>query len=133
MPPVRADATQLHQLIVNLCTNSAHAIGNEPGTIRISLETVPAARVPRPAMQTQYAEYVCLAVKDSGSGIDPQVRERIFEPFFTTKRVGEGAGLGLSVVHSIVQGHEGAIELDSAPGEGTTLVVRVALDEEVAA
>lgn len=120
VPPVNADATQLHQLIVNLCTNSAHALGTDPGTICISLETVPAARAPIPAMQPHHDEYVCLAVKDSGCGIDPQVRDRIFEPFFTTKRVGEGAGLGLSVVHSIVQGHEGAIELDSAPDEGTT-------------
>jgi signal transduction histidine kinase/PAS domain-containing protein len=123
VPPVRADATQLHQLIVNLCTNSAHAIGNDPGTIRITLETVPAARVPLPAMQPHHGEYVCLTVNDSGCGIDASVRERIFEPFFTTKRVGEGAGLGLSVVHSIVQGHEGAIELDSEPGEGTTFRV----------
>lgn len=123
VPSVRADPTQIHQLIVNLCTNSAHAIGNDPGTIRIRLETAAASRVPLSAMQPHYSEYVCISVIDSGCGIDPQVRDRIFEPFFTTKRVGEGAGLGLSVVHSIVQGHEGAIELDSKPGEGTTFRV----------
>jgi signal transduction histidine kinase/PAS domain-containing protein len=133
VPPVRADATQLHQLIVNLCTNSAHAIGNEAGTIGISLKTVAAPEVPMPALPSGAGEYVCLAVKDSGCGIDPQVRDRIFEPFFTTKRVGEGAGLGLSVVHSIVQGHEGAIDLDSAPGEGTTFRVYLPVAASAAA
>jgi signal transduction histidine kinase/PAS domain-containing protein len=119
IPPVRADSTQLHQLIVNLCTNAAHAIGGESGTIELSLTAVPSDRAPAQGAHLAAGEYVCLAVKDSGCGIEPQVRERIFEPFFTTKRAGEGAGLGLSVVHSIVQGHEGAIEVDSTPGSGT--------------
>jgi signal transduction histidine kinase/PAS domain-containing protein len=121
IPPVRADSTQLHQLIVNLCTNAAHAIGSDPGTIELSLTAVASDRAP--AQGAHHGEYVCLTVKDSGCGIEPHVRERIFEPFFTTKRAGEGAGLGLSVVHSIVQGHEGAIEVDSAPGSGTTFRV----------
>ena len=126
LPTVRADATQLHQLIVNLCTNAAHAIGNEAGSIEISLSVSPSA----PASFTRGGEYVCITVTDTGCGIDPQVRDRIFEPFFTTKRVGEGAGLGLSVVHSIVQGHEGAIEVESTPEHGSTF--RVYLPAETA-
>ena len=122
IPAVRADATQLHQLVVNLCTNAAHAIGNEPGSIELSL-TVAAPgpnAFPAPGGVARGGEFVCLAVTDTGSGIEPHVRDRIFEPFFTTKRAGEGAGLGLSVVHSIVQGHEGAIEVESEQGQGLT-------------
>jgi signal transduction histidine kinase/CheY-like chemotaxis protein/PAS domain-containing protein len=124
VPTVRADATQLHQLIINLCTNAAHAIGNEAGSIGISLAVAPSGPGSFPGLrEAKPGEFVCLSVTDTGCGIDPQVRDRIFEPFFTTKRVGEGAGLGLSVVHSIVQGHEGAIELESTPGQGTTFRV----------
>ena len=124
VPAIRADASQLHQLIVNLCTNAAHAIGNEPGRIGISLTVAPSGPASFPGVTAARAgAFVCLSVTDSGCGIDPQVRDRIFEPFFTTKRAGEGAGLGLSVVHSIVQGHEGAIEVDSTPGQGTTFRV----------
>ena len=121
LPTVRADPTQLHQLIVNLCTNALHAIGNESGSIEISLSVAPSGPASFPGVpDVRPGEYVCISVKDTGCGIDPQVRDRIFEPFFTTKRVGEGAGLGLSVVHSIVQGHEGSIEVESTPGHGTT-------------
>jgi CheY-like chemotaxis protein len=124
LAPVRADATQLHQLVVNLCTNAAHAIGNEPGTITVSLANVTASAGGLPGAPNLHAgDYVCLSVADTGAGIDPQIRDRIFEPFFTTKRAGEGAGLGLSVVHSIVQGHEGAIHVESSPKQGSTFRV----------
>jgi signal transduction histidine kinase/CheY-like chemotaxis protein/PAS domain-containing protein len=131
LPTVRADATQLHQLIVNLCTNAAHAIGNDAGSIEISLSVAPSGPASFPGVpDARPGEYVCISVADTGGGIEPQVRDRIFEPFFTTKRVGEGAGLGLSVVHSIVQGHEGAIEVESTPGQGSTF--RVYLPAETA-
>jgi signal transduction histidine kinase/CheY-like chemotaxis protein/PAS domain-containing protein len=124
IPPVRADGTQLHQLVVNLCTNAAHAIGNEAGTITISLSSLSTGGSSLPgAPNLPAGDYVCLSVADTGIGIDPQIRDRIFEPFFTTKKAGEGAGLGLSVVHSIVQGHEGAIDVTSAPGSGSTFHV----------
>ena len=107
-----------------MCTNAAHAIGNEAGSIEISLSVAPSGPASFPAARdARLGEYVCLSVTDTGCGIEPQVRDRIFEPFFTTKRVGEGAGLGLSVVHSIVQGHEGAIEIESTPGHGATFRV----------
>jgi signal transduction histidine kinase/CheY-like chemotaxis protein/PAS domain-containing protein len=132
LPTVRADGAQLHQLIVNLCTNAAHAIGNEAGSIEISLSVAPSGPASFPgAPDARSGEYVCISVADTGCGIEPAVRDRIFEPFFTTKRVGEGAGLGLSVVHSIVQGHEGAIEVESTPGHGSTF--RVYLPAETAA
>jgi signal transduction histidine kinase/PAS domain-containing protein len=130
IPVVRADATQFHQLIVNLCTNAAHAIGNDAGTIEIALSVSPSGPASF-AAEASAGECVCLSVSDTGCGIDPQVRDRIFEPFFTTKRAGEGAGLGLSVVHSIVQGHEGSLEVESAPGKGTTF--RVYLPAETGA
>jgi signal transduction histidine kinase/CheY-like chemotaxis protein/PAS domain-containing protein len=124
IPSIRADAAQLHQLIVNLCTNALHAIGNDAGSIEISLSVASSAPASLAGMAAaKPGKYVCISVSDTGCGIDPQVRDRIFEPFFTTKRVGEGAGLGLSVVHSIVQGHEGAIEVESTPGKGATFRV----------
>ena len=131
LPSVRADPTQLHQLIVNLCTNALHAIGNDAGSIEISLSVAPSGPTLFPgAPNGRAGEYVCISVTDTGCGIDPQVRDRIFEPFFTTKRVGEGAGLGLSVVHSIVQGHEGAIEVESTPGHGATFRVYLPAETE---
>jgi len=124
VPPVRADGTQLHQLVVNLATNAAHAIGNEAGKVTISLFSLSTGGTSLPgAPNLPAGDYVCLSVTDTGVGIDPQIRDRIFEPFFTTKKAGEGAGLGLSVVHSIVQGHEGAIDVKSSPGNGSTFDV----------
>jgi two-component system cell cycle sensor histidine kinase/response regulator CckA len=104
---------------------------NEAGSIEISLSVAPSGPASFPgAPDARTGEYVCISVADTGCGIEPAVRDRIFEPFFTTKRVGEGAGLGLSVVHSIVQGHEGAIEVESTPGQGS--VFRVYLPAETA-
>jgi len=124
VPPVRADGAQLHQLVVNLCTNAAHAIGNDGGTVTIALSSLSIGASSLPgAPNLPAGNYVCLSVADTGPGIDPQIRDRIFEPFFTTKKAGEGAGLGLSVVHSIVQGHEGTIDVKSSPGKGATFHV----------
>jgi len=106
---VLADASQLHQVIVNLVTNAAQAIGDRPGTITISL--------------AHDDEGVRLSVEDTGCGMDEATRTRVFEPFFTTKPVGEGTGLGLSVVHGIVAGHGGSIEVRSRPGAGAVFKV----------
>ena len=124
VPPVRADATQLHQMLINLCTNAAQAIGKKPGSIDISLIrlSVNEQAVPE-TLNVPNGDYVRLSVADSGPGIEPALRDRIFEPFFTTKPAGEGTGLGLSVVHSIVQAHEGAIDLEHTPGRGATFHV----------
>ncbi len=120
-PPVRADATQIHQVVINLCTNAWHALPPQEGRIVVRLEpwTVTADQAAQhPDLRA--GPYVRLAVADNGSGMDAATLEQIFEPFFTTKRVGSGTGLGLSVVHGVVKSHEGAIVVHSAPGAGST-------------
>ena len=106
VPTIYGDPGQLHQVLINLATNAAHAIGERPGTITIRLE-------PEGAAQLR------LTVADDGCGMDEKTKARIFEAFFTTKEMGKGTGLGLSLVHGIVTSHEGTISVHSAPGEGT--------------
>lgn len=120
-PPVLADATQIHQLLVNLCTNAWQAMRGSSGRIVVRLSAVALKAGAMPAITgLQPGSFARLSVSDTGTGIDPKVRERIFEPFFTTKSVGEGTGLGLAIVHGIVQAHQGAIDVQSEPGKGTT-------------
>ena len=117
---VRADANQIHQVLLNLCTNAWHALRGSTGRI-----TVGAERVALDATQALVhgplapGDYVRLWVADNGCGMDAPTRARIFEPFFTTKPRGEGTGLGLAVVHGIVHAHAGAIAVHSEPGVGT--------------
>jgi len=117
-----ADATQIQQVLMNLCTNAWHALQGRPGRIEIGLEphtvTAPAARGGKALAAGRYAR---LWVRDTGIGMDAATEARIFEPFFTTKPTDQGTGLGLSVVHGIVTAHQGAIRVDSAPGQGTTV------------
>jgi PAS domain S-box-containing protein len=109
LPPVLGDPVQLHQALMNLLTNAAHAMEPDGGELEICLE--PGAG--------EAAGQVCLTVRDTGCGMSPEVQSRIFEPFFTTKGVGKGTGLGLSVVHGIVEDHGGTIDVESRPGIGT--------------
>jgi CheY-like chemotaxis protein len=115
-----ADATQIHQIVMNLAANAAAAIGREPGTLRVVCSAITldqeAAEV-HPDLKP--GRWVRLDVEDTGCGISPEMLERIFDPFFTTKGPGEGTGLGLAVVHGIVKAHEGAILVDSKLGVGT--------------
>ncbi|GAB4213077.1 MAG: hypothetical protein Fur007_06570 [Rhodoferax sp.] len=125
LPWIAADATQMEQVLLNLCTNAMHALGRQPGVLCLSLTeaaTLPASLLPADpeAEPVQPSSWVCLSVQDNGSGIAPDLMERIFEPFFTTKPVGQGTGLGLSVVHGIVRAHQGRIQVLSRPGEGST-------------
>jgi PAS domain S-box-containing protein len=117
---VLADPTQLHQLVMNLCTNAYQAIGERGGTIEIVVEShdvgLDEARS-NPALVT--GPHLRLSVSDTGAGMDDVTKARIFDPFFTTKRPGQGTGLGLSVVHGIVTQLEGAIGVVSAPGRGS--------------
>jgi PAS domain S-box-containing protein len=118
---VLADPTQLHQVLLNLGTNAAHAMRSSGGVLRLALASVDlnsaqaASHGNLPA-----ATYVRLSVSDTGHGMDAETQKRIFDPFFTTKNVGEGTGLGLSVVHGIVRAHGGTIEVTSVIGEGST-------------
>lgn len=121
---VQADATQLHQVIVNLCTNAWHAMREDGGTLTIELkQTTVSGETARLHRNLVEAEYACLSVIDTGPGMDERIVERVFEPFFTTKAVDEGTGLGLSVVHGIVQSHDGEILVESEPGRGTAFHV----------
>ncbi len=124
LPAVLADPTQIHQVVVNLCTNAIHALRTGGGTLRLALSAV---SMPEENTSSKPnlppGRYVCLTVTDSGHGMDAATLERIYEPFFTTKPVGEGTGLGLAVVHGIVQSNDGAITVNSRPGEGTTFKI----------
>ena len=118
--PVLADETNLHQVVVNLVSNAAQAIGAAVGRIDI---TVAAVDQPDAAGGPPAGRYARLAITDTGPGMDEETRQRLFEPFFTTKPVGEGTGLGLAIVHGIVGSHGGTISVDSAPGRGTTFTI----------
>ncbi len=118
---VLADVTQIHQVIMNLCTNAYHAMREKGGVLSVGIaETTVDAELAKKYPDLKPGKYARLTVKDSGHGMDKETMGRIFEPFFTTKTVGEGTGLGLSTVHGIVKGHGGAILVNSKPGHGAT-------------
>ncbi|MDY6971931.1 MAG: response regulator [Thermodesulfobacteriota bacterium] len=126
--PVLADPTQIHQVIMNLCTNAFHAMREKGGVLEVTLTDVQSDSFNlrlKPDMMP--GPYLKLTVSDTGHGIDPAVLKRIFNPFFTTKGPGEGTGLGLSVVHGIVKSSNGHIDVDSAPGKGSTFNVYLPL------
>ncbi len=121
---VRADPTQIHQVIMNLGSNAAYAMRDGGGRLDVGLGEV--AVSPETAAQNpdlRPGPYVKLTVEDTGSGMTREVRDRIFDPFFTTKRRGEGMGMGLPVVLGIIRSHGGAITVSTAPGKGTTFEV----------
>ncbi len=119
--PVLADLTQIHQVIMNLCTNAYHAMRETGGALTVSLQPLAVA----PGQSTfsnrlSPGSYVQVEITDTGHGIEKDDLDRIFEPYFSTKAKGEGTGLGLAVVHGIVKSYNGVITVDSEPGEGTT-------------
>jgi PAS domain S-box-containing protein len=118
-PAVLADPTQIHQIVINLVTNAAHAIGERSGVIEVGVAAAPLDPAVRPR-ELKPGPHVLLWVSDTGAGIDRLTLERIFDPFFTTKPPGRGTGLGLSVVEGIMKSHEGAIHVQSEPGRGAT-------------
>jgi signal transduction histidine kinase len=130
---VLGDPTQIHQVVMNLCTNAAQAIRAE-GTLTVSIDTTAFAE-PRRVTTCELApgSYVRLRVADTGSGIEPKLIERIFDPFFTTKEVGVGTGLGLSLAHGIVADLGGGIDVESRVGAGSTFTVYVPWQSCVAA
>jgi signal transduction histidine kinase/CheY-like chemotaxis protein len=124
LPAVLVDPSQLHQVILNLCTNALYAMREKGGALRIGAETAHLTEadgerlgVPAPG------EYVRMSVADTGTGIPEEIRDRVFDPFFSSKPVGEGTGMGLSTAHGIIASHGGAIALESELGEGTTFHV----------
>jgi len=128
---VIADPTQMQQIVMNLCTNAAHAMRKEGGLLEVELhkmhldeESVAAYNYIVPGA------YLRLVVSDTGHGIDPTIIKRIFEPYFTTKKKGEGTGMGLAVIHGIVKSHGGEITVYSEPGRGTTFHVLLPIARE---
>jgi PAS domain S-box-containing protein len=120
-PPVVFDSGQIHQVIMNLGTNSAHAMRGRGGIISVELRPVtPGNALRERHPQVISGQTVCLTLRDNGCGMQEAVLKRIFEPFFTTKTLGQGTGLGLAMVHAIMKSHNGSIVVESVPGSGTT-------------
>jgi len=118
---VMANATQIHRIILNLCTNSAYSMREKGGLLQIELDEFILSDDKRTSFQSLIpGRYLRLTVKDTGTGIEKANIEKIFEPYFTTKKTGEGTGMGLAVVHGIVLDHKGDISVESEPGKGAT-------------
>ncbi|MGA2107312.1 MAG: PAS domain S-box protein [Syntrophorhabdales bacterium] len=118
---ILGDPVQIQQVLMNLCTNASYAMQELGGTLDIHLSdhSVPPSNADPQGMKP--GPYVKLIVRDTGTGISSDIMDKIFDPFFTTKKVGEGTGLGLSVVHGIVSQHDGSITVESEPGRGSTV------------
>jgi len=121
---IMAETTQIHQVMINLCTNAAQSMDKEGGVLEVELASVQLSAddlITEPSLKPGL--YIKLSVKDNGIGIDQKYLDKIFDPYFTTKEVGQGSGIGLAVVAGIVKSHEGMITVNSNPGEGTTFHV----------
>ena len=128
---VLADSTQIHQILMNLCTNASHAMMEKGGILQINLENMEldsdfTAQYP----DMKPGSYLKLTVSDTGHGMSPDVLNRIFEPYFTTKERGSGTGLGMAVVHGIVKSYSGIIKVDSEPGKGSTFHIYLPIIDE---
>jgi len=125
-----ADPTQIHQILVNLGTNAAYAMREKGGILEVGLaKAVIDEKVASRYIDLKPGEYLRMIVKDTGTGMTPEVASRAFEPFFTTKKTGEGSGMGLAVVHGIVKAHGGHISLWTEPGKGTIFTIYLPLVE----
>ncbi len=127
-PNVMADATQMHQMLMNLYTNATQAMGKDGGVLSIEMGLVDAEMVNSPQI---IHPHIKLKISDTGPGMDQDVLERIFEPFFSTKKQQGGTGLGLATVHGIVTSHNGKIDVVSRPGEGSSFEILLPVIEEV--
>ena len=126
---VFADPTQIHQVVMNLCTNANHAMMKTGGVLEVTLDSVMVdQKAALKITNLKKGEYIRLIISDTGYGMDIKTKERIFEPFFTRKEVGLGSGLGLSVVHGIISNYGGAIAVDSTPNKGTSFTIYLPKD-----
>ncbi len=128
---IKADPTQIHQIVMNLTTNAYHAMEKTGGQLSVSLKEIKLGKndVLNPDMIP--GRYACLTITDTGIGMDKELTQKIFDPFFTTKEKGKGTGMGLSVVHGIVISMNGAIQVDSRPGKGTQFDVYLPVKKEL--
>jgi CheY-like chemotaxis protein/two-component sensor histidine kinase len=129
---IMGDPTQIHQVVMNLCTNAYHAMQEIGGTLKVTLKEVDISyekSVERVGMKA--GRHLELTVKDAGHGMSPEVLERIFEPYFSTKEPSKGTGLGLSVIHGIIKNHGGDISVNSQSGHGTTFVVYLPVIDDI--
>jgi PAS domain S-box-containing protein len=134
LPNILADPSQIHQVLMNLGTNAAHAMRKQGGALEIVVgKTVVTEAKARAGVGLNPGLYLRFLVRDTGEGMSPEIMQRIFEPFYTTKPAGEGTGLGLSVVHGIVKAHDGAISVTSEPGMGSSFEIYLPAVEEGAA
>jgi len=121
---VLADPTHIHQIVMNLCTNANHAMLKNGGILDVRLDAVTVSQKSAEKIPNlKSGNYIRLTIADTGYGMDLKTKERIFEPFFTRKEVGSGSGLGLSVVHGIINNYGGAIDVDSTPGKGSAFKI----------
>jgi PAS domain S-box-containing protein len=128
---ILADPTQIHQVVMNLCTNAFHAMEETGGTLSISLHKKTLTDedvVCEPGMHP--GDFVQLSIGDTGPGIAPELWDKIFDPYFTTKEIGKGTGLGLSIIHGIVKSYGGCVSFHSHPGEGTVFHVLLPITTE---
>ena len=124
---VLADPTQIHQIVMNLCTNAVHAMRDQEGILDVSVGPQKLSTHGAYNIGLKEGSYLKLAVRDNGVGITSAIKDKIFDPFFTTKKQGEGTGLGLSVVYGIVKDHDGTVTMDSEEGVGTVFTVYLPL------
>jgi len=126
---IKADPTQIHQIVMNLATNAYHAMEETGGELKVRLKEIELGEydILRPDMKPGI--YACLTITDTGIGMDKELTRKVFDPFFTTKKKGKGTGMGLSVVHGIVTAMGGAIQVYSEPGEGTQFHVYLPVEK----
>ena len=126
-----ANPTQINQIVMNLCTNAAHAMKEKGGIIEVILDNTDVRQDAQTGAQDlNPGRYLTITVRDTGAGISPHIMDKIFEPYFTTKKSGEGTGLGLAIIHGIVKNYEGDITVKSTPGKGTTFLIYLPLVDE---
>jgi len=128
---IKADPTQIHQIVMNLSTNAYHAMEETGGELIIGLKEMKLNDYKTSRLDIIPGNYACLTIADTGKGMNKELTQKIFEPFFTTKEKGKGTGMGLSVVHGIVKSMNGAIQVDSEPGKGTQFYVYLPLEKSI--
>lgn len=125
---IMGSPTQVHQIVMNLCTNAFQAMEESGGVLEINLKDIKSTELPK-GLDLGPGDYICIEVRDTGTGIAPEIISNIYDPYFTTKGVGAGTGMGLSVVHGIVTGYEGQIKVDSSVNEGAVFSVFLPVTE----